>query len=241
MTRDLRRFTGSGGSQSVLLNLGVYFMMKRCGLLASVGLGALIASAGLAHAQDAFDWSGWYIGGSVGVGTLSKDSPTDDYIAYSYDESLLVGLLTAGINWQNGALVYGIEGDVGLSSHGNADGGFEGGYPFNPSSTYETSQSPFGTLRGRLGYAVGSLLLYGTAGLSVAHLDINDPNTDGSPNVRSGTVFAPVVGVGAEYAVSDQLSLKAELRYTGAVNLDSASYHNTVNSAIGLVGVNFHF
>jgi len=206
--------------------------MIRIALLASVGFGALIASAGLAQAQD-FDWSGAYIGGSLGAGVIENNTVEFDSDAYTYREGALLALATAGINFQSGQFVYGLEGDLGLVSAGDVESD-----DIDPAYVSLT-MSPVATLRGRFGYAVDSLLIYGTAGLAVAQFEIDDNWT--SDYSVSSTNVGLVAGVGVEYAVTDSMSLKAEGRLMSfAVDADD-NYTNNVNSAVGLVGVNFHF
>lgn len=213
------------------VDVGVICMRNT--MLASVSVGTLIATMGLAYAGDVTDWSGWYVGGALSVGSINNDSVGNE--PYHYDESLLGALVTAGFNWQNGALVYGIQGDIGLVSHGEAKGSYFNGSELGDG--YETTQSPVATLQARLGYATGSLLFYGTAGVSVSSIEVND---SGSDNLFGAAVVSPVLGAGVELAVSETLSVKAEARLSRTV-LESDTYTTTVNSAVGLVGVNFHF
>jgi outer membrane immunogenic protein len=215
--------------------------MNRVALLTSVGLGALIASSGLAHAQDMFDWSGFYVGGSIGAGGISTnmEQTSFDY-DYTYTEGALAALATAGVNMQDGSLVYGIEGDIGLMWEGDsepsADDSYLDGYDLS------TSMSPMATLRGRIGFASGNALFYGTAGLAIANFDIYNDYDFHLPDA-SRVEIGGVVGIGAEYAVTDKLSLKGEVRYS-AFDVEGEaddSYVNHVNSTIGLVGLNYHF
>lgn len=233
------QYGGQKASSQLVVNQG-YFRMNRFALLTSVGLGALIASAGLAQAQDMFDWSGFYAGGSVGAGVISTNMDlTNSSYDYTYTEGAITALATAGVNMQDGAIVYGIEGDIGLvwdgeSEHSSDDSFLNG-------ATLSTSMSPLATLRGRIGYATGNVLIYGTAGLAVANFDIK--NSYDTPAQATRVELGGVVGIGAEYAVSDSMSLKAELRHT-FFDVEGASddtYVNHVNSTIGLVGLNFHF
>jgi outer membrane immunogenic protein len=78
-------------------------------------------------------WSGLYGGAHLG------------YADANYDDGV-VGGFQLGYNWQSSAIVYGVEGDVSLTSADSADW--------------------LASARGRLGYLLQpSLLLYGTAGV----------------------------------------------------------------------------
>jgi outer membrane immunogenic protein len=226
-------FTLSRSSTIVAKSLGIG-EMTRFGLLASVGLGALLVATGGASAQSAFDWNGFYVGGSIGAGGLRNEALLNDNYSYSYDAGLLTAMATAGFNVQQDSLVYGIEADLGLVALGDissddADASF-----------IALGMSPVATLRGRVGFAVDDLLIYGTAGLAVAHVDIDDDWGVGYST--EGFAVGGVIGAGVEMAVTDNMSLRAEGRLMGfSIDGDSDGYTNQLNSAVGLVGVNFHF
>ena len=95
------------------------------------------------------NWTGFYLGAmggyaqenSSGLGTLSGGFAGG----------------TAGYNWQTGALVLGLEADGAW-----ADVGATLGIPGLVSVDYTIRA--MGTVRGRIGYAFDSVLLYGTGG-----------------------------------------------------------------------------
>jgi outer membrane immunogenic protein len=120
-----------------------------------------------------------------------------------------------GHNWQRGAVVFGIEADIqaaDLSASGFTDHrGFA-----------KTNLDWFGTVRGRLGYSVGSALLYGTGGFAVGGakdevvwLTVTRKN--------DGVATGYAAGGGIEYAFSPKWSGKVEYQY---INLggDNLSY-----------------
>jgi outer membrane immunogenic protein len=101
-----------------------------------------------------------------------------------------------------------------------------------PFATYRTTVQQnlkwFATLRGRLGVAATDrLLLYGTGGLALGRLDYSGNihrtaillNFD-VPASTSVTKAGWTIGAGAEYALPDQWSIKAEYLY---YDLGSAS------------------
>lgn len=206
--------------------------MNRIGLLTSVGLGALIASAASVQAQQ-FDWNGFYAGVSIGAGAIDNQREWDTSDLDRYHEGALTALATAGVNFQSGQVVYGLEGDIGLVSAGDAE--FDG----DDTDVVATDISPVATLRGRIGYAVDSLLFYGTAGLAIAKVDIDDQYLEGFE--ADGVSVGGVLGAGIEVAVNDNMSIKAEGRLMHFAVDGDDGYTSNVNSAVGLVGVNFHF
>jgi outer membrane immunogenic protein len=194
-------------------------------------------SAGAAHAADLYvpaadqvitqssDWTGFYVGASAGGGWMSAlhGGDSDDRADM---QGGVIGL-EAGYNVQMDSLVLGIEGDIAL---GNILDGTDDHDHFEP----EDGITALGTLRGRIGYAAGDLLLYGTAGLAVANLDTYDV---------SQTITGWVAGVGAEYKVTDAISLKAEYLYHdfGSEYVEGYGDNFDIHGSTAKVGLNFHF
>ncbi|MFZ1105729.1 MAG: outer membrane beta-barrel protein [Hyphomicrobiaceae bacterium] len=125
--------------------------LGRSGLLALALAAGMTAGASMAAAdgppgRDAgwpnAPWASWQgLYGGVHVGSI--DAWWDDGF---------VGGVQLGRNWQSGAMVYGIEGDLSLSGADSIDW--------------------VGTVRGRLGYLLSQgILLYGTAGLGLVDFD----------------------------------------------------------------------
>ena len=106
----------------------------------------------------------------------------------------------------------------------------------------------YGTLRGRVGYAMGPWLFYGTGGWAFAQG--RGTTTSTSPFAVSSTSISQdlqgyVVGGGVEYAVNPALSLKAEYLY---IDFDKKRVvtplsTTTINQDTHLlkVGVNYRF
>src|SRR5262249_31926430 len=116
-----------------------------------------------------------------------------------------------GFNWQQGKILLGAEADWDFSSARKSRTFFANDHVFD---TYSTKLSGLGTIRGRLGLALDDLLIYGTAGIAFAKLkaelhDPEEPVTVGRSSARGW-----VAGVGAEYALDEMFSVKAEYIYT---------------------------
>src|ERR1700742_1282003 len=103
-----------------------------------------------APARGAF-WQGPYLGANIGYqwGSVSN---------FGHEPSGVMGGIQGGYNWQSGQFVFGGETDLQMS---DADDRFAG---------WKFSNPWFGTLRGRAGYAMNNILLYGTAGLAYGAL-----------------------------------------------------------------------
>jgi outer membrane immunogenic protein len=131
-----------------------------------------------------FNWSGFYVGvhGGYGWGNSAFDAAA---AGTSFDtDGWLLGAL-AGVNYQVGQTVFGVEADINWSdfSGGAACGG----------ATCNTEVPWFGTLRGRLGYAADRFMPYITGGLAYGKLEANVPGIGGASDTR----FGWTAGVGA--------------------------------------------
>jgi outer membrane immunogenic protein len=136
----------------------------------------------------------------------------------------------AGYNWQRGAAVYGFEADLSAT---HLKSGTSGGDPFpavvRPGDAANTTGliDWYGTLRGRLGFATGPALFYGTAGLAYGNVGLNSNLTAAGLSLASQT--SPlragwVVGGGIEYLLRPNLSLNFGYQYVdlGTVSLTSS-------------------
>ena len=166
-----------------------------------------------------YSWAGPYLGGNLGWDWGSVDNnPTRP--------SGFVGGAQAGYNWQTGPWVFGVEGD--LQATGASD-------TFAP---WKFSNPWFGTLRGRAGYALNNVLLYGTAGLAFGELS---GQTFGL--TESHTNAGWTVGLGAEVGLTRNWSAKVEYLY---VDLNDSNFvitgaQNGYRFGLLRAGVNYHF
>src|SRR5476649_920545 len=111
------------------------------------------------------NWTGFYAGLNAGYGWASINDATTGV------NSNLNGFLgggQVGYNWQTGALVLGVEGDFQGSSQKRSTTTTIGGIAF----TVDQTLPWFGTARGRIGYAAGPWLFYGTGGLAWANYQL---------------------------------------------------------------------
>ena len=111
--------------------------------------------------------------------------------------------VTFGYNAQSGSVVYGVENDIDAAWMTT-----NWGAP--PCFACEIQLRYFGTLRGRLGYAVGKALPYITAGLAYGSLSTASLV---SGTTETETKFGWTAGAGVEYAMFGAWSVKAEYLY----------------------------
>jgi len=168
---------------------------------------------------NADSWAGPYLGGNLGYAWGSVDNdPTKP--------SGFAGGVQAGYNWKNGAWVFGVEGDVQAST---ADDTF---------APWKFSNPWFSTIRGRIGYALNNVLIYGTAGLSFGELRAETFGQSES-HINAGWT----AGLGAEMGLAQNWSAKVEYLY---VDLSSSNFVITGapnGYRFGLIraGINYHF
>jgi len=212
--------------------------MKRASLFVATAAAAM-AVAGAAAAQD---WSGFYVGAQAGYGWGDVDQPYGNVggpFAFSQDDAEVDGGLLgghAGINWQNGSWVFGIEGDIEWTSFEGDDAG-SGGDVNGVEVEWQ------GSLRGRLGYSfTPNVMGYVTAGWQMMDVTATAPaETDDE------TVGGWVWGVGAEVAFNSQWSGRIEYRATEMdqerFSFPGNGYDEGITPDIDTirVGVSYHF
>lgn len=116
------------------------------------------------------NWTGFYIGVNVGgQWGHSEDRDEDGYQAppgteWGYDQSGVIAGGELGYNFQWNWLVLGIEADLGyMNIDGSGTSRFDA-VNFGSDTHGETSSDFYTTIRGRLGFALGHWLFYGTGG-----------------------------------------------------------------------------
>lgn len=137
---------------------------------------------------------------------------------YDTDPRGVIGGATIGFNVAVGGLVFGVEGDVSKSDISGTDTEFKNVPPTSPGTrTVTQSLEWFSTVRGRIGFTQGNLLLYGTGGLAIGQSDYSY-----SAEYSGGVAFANVAdtrtsigwtaGLGAELGLG-LVSIKFEYLY----------------------------
>jgi outer membrane immunogenic protein len=169
-------------------------------------------------APAAFNWSGYYFGGVVG-GALFDNSFADQQCAFACDGAdmsrwAFTAGLTAGVNWQFGSGLVGLEADINWANFKNELSSRGFGYVEHDGAKWDW----FSTVRGRAGLAVDRTLLYVTGGIAIAkpkYFAVYDVGGSGLRNEISETKVGLAGGAGAEFALSNNLSAKAEYLFIG--------------------------
>jgi outer membrane immunogenic protein len=184
-------------------------------LVAAVSLSALAVPAVAADmpvkapvykapVSPASDWSGFYVGGHAGY-MWGRSSVWDDGFLVEKDASTngFVGGALAGVNWQSGAWVLGLEGDFGgTDAHGT------GLIIILPEASNHYDFNWTSHIRGRVGYATSNVLWFVAGGLALADFDY----TQGSSGITiTGSVFTGwTLGAGADIAINPSWIARVE-------------------------------
>jgi len=261
-------------------------------LTAIVAAGSSLVACEFADAAGAspvYSWTGAYAGGNVGFGLGESDSTAAvtglgvGRFAFTRSDPLtLFGVLGGGqigYNWQvSPKWVAGLEADWQGSSERasqsysdaySGSGGLLGVVATGTgNANYDASVPWFGTVRGRVGYALDRLLIYGTGGLAYGEVRLGGTSMDSGSTL--GVFFPPApptpysvsapfstsrvnvgwtLGAGVEGPLMEHWTRKAEYLYVdlGSLNLSAASapiavnVHANFTDNIVRAGLNYKF
>ena len=217
----------------------------------------------MAAAPMAFSWTGAYVGADLGYDW--GNTRTVDVTGYNLAGSVITHHdngaqfnVHAGYNYQSGAAVFGVEGELGYF-------GLRGSKQYAPyigvrlptDSRSITKSDFYGALTGRLGFTpTERSLLYVKGGFVLANLRNNYIDTD--PNgttLVSGTStstprFGWTLGAGGEYAFTNNWSVRLEYNHYDfgkkshvALSAASAPFtfsHKTTAETVR-IGLNYKF
>lgn len=223
----------------------------------AIALAAALSGSAQAQSSNTVDWSGFYVGGQLG-GTYSKSDlssvtgrlqyfePTDALqIARvgnnEVDQWRLSGGVVGGYNQQYGNVLVGVEASVNsISLDKNNVRRQE--MDANPGSQSTIRQSVsadmMAALRLRLGWAQDNWLAYVTGGVATTRLKVDSSYTDNafsgfSRGTKSSFVTGWTLGVGGEYALNRDWSLRGDYQYTRFGNVTAVSDVTSTNNSGG--------
>lgn len=222
----------------------------RFGVLTATAV--IMAATGSAAAQDVTDWSGFYAGVYAGYGADNQaesssaatiSQPGDEYsITYEFmseiiNEGAFMGEVRGGYNYQQGALILGVEGSLGtggFTKQSNTVGSFiytdeddpEDSFGVDLDAGTNMEIGAIGTATAKIGFVTGDWLFYGKGGLAVTNASTSthiegEYSVEGEPAVpfsssgsTDGLLFGSTFAIGAETRLTEQVSLGAELGVT---------------------------
>lgn len=180
-----------------------------------------VTKAPVATPQPVFSWTGFYIGAN---GAYTWGSGGD---GLGFDPQGWMAGGTVGYNYQLPSnVVLGIEGDLAGGDISKGEG------------PLSSKLDVLGTVRGRLGYALGPILPYATGGLAIGNNTITDYGIS-----SSNTHVGWTAGAGVEFAISDHWTAKTEYLYTdlGSKTYDNIGQDVGVSGHTAKFGVNYKF
>jgi outer membrane immunogenic protein len=189
-------------------------------------LAARTYNKALVHVDPGYNWSGFYIGGHIGSAWIQEPAtylgttgiPLDPVgTVYSANRNGFLGGLQAGYSYQMQNIVLGVTGDFSWT---NASIDNATTAVFFPAATVHTLARTnwYGTIAGRLGFAVNNVLLYAKGGVAFTEETYGGNAVAGGAVVSSfnnltSTRTGYVVGAGIEYGISPNWTVFAEYNY----------------------------
>jgi len=231
--------------------------VRRRLLLSAAALPALVAGpvmaadmpvkAPPAPAPAAFSWTGFYVGLNGGGAWANNSTncaftpgigtPCEGIGFPSLKSSGGLFGAEAGANWQYQNLVVGAAVDwSALDLHGSS---YFPSVDAGKSNQIGSRYDWLGTARGRLGYAAGQSLFYGTGGVAFGRVHdtyFNEINTSSSGYFSTvGTRTGWTAGAGWEYALAQNWTVKLEYLHVdlGNSKLDISAAATTANIQAG--------
>lgn len=181
-------------------------------------------------------WSGFYVGLSGGYAWGTSDWDLPPGVSTSPNGYLIGG--TLGYNFQTGVWLWGIEGDMSYADVSDTS-------TCGVGATCETKLNWLATGRARFGYAGwGSFLPYITGGAAYGEVQASNSAFGQAKEAR----FGWTAGAGAEYAMWNNWSVKAEYLYVDLGSMDCGascsggpSSNVTFTTNIVRAGINYRF
>lgn len=195
-----------------------------------------------------YNWTGFYAGVNVGYDWTTLDGTATLAAISDSGSTTLNGIIGGGqigYNWQTSSnIVLGIEGDIQASGQNKTESRNYLGFVY--SGTYKVTY--FGTIRGRLGYAMDRWMPYVTAGIGYGEATANATLA----GLRSFSVSPShalwVVGGGVEAALVGNWTAKLEylrlgtnVTHTFSTIAGTLTVTDTVKADIVRVGLNYRF
>lgn len=165
-------------------------------------------------AAPSFSWSGAYVGGQVGYG-WAKSTLNSDYEPLQLKPDGFIGGIYAGYNFDAGNnIILGVEGDATYNNLKDSRTQIDEMFG---TSILENKLRWSGAIRARAGVVIDRFLPYISGGVAFGSvknsLSISGDFFDGAAS-QSKTLTGWTLGAGVDYAVTNNLILRLEYRYT---------------------------
>lgn len=179
---------------------------------------AILAFSGSAMAADVsepvastYDWSGPYLGVHAGYLWGDVDVDYEDLGGGGEIDGFIGGGL-GGLNFQSDNLVFGVEGDFGLTGADGNGVACMGDFDC-ATEIYSYDMDWNAHLRARVGLAMDRTLIFIAGGLAIAEHELGAVYGNLMTGSGTETHYGFTIGGGAEYAMTDNLLLRLEYLY----------------------------
>jgi outer membrane immunogenic protein len=220
----------------------------------------LCVAAGLSctnvQAQDVYDWNGFYAGvfGGYNTGDVNYEvlDPTTGTALFHGNPQIdgFFGGIDLGFNYQlDNGFVVGAEADFAAGSTKGSALMYDALGGTTANASIRGTFSPTASLRVRAGFAVDRFMPFVTGGVALAETNFEYVAL-GAPAILQGlqdVQLGLTVGAGVEYAITDDISAKAEYRFSqfGGSEEAGPALGGTEKAAFhthdARIGLNFHF
>ncbi len=221
-------------------------------LLAGAAFAALMSPA----SAQTVDWSGGYIGVHGGYALSAPGVTGTDLGEVDLDDGGFLAGVYFGHDWQDGGLVYGLMGEFDYLAIRNVNQFLEEEFSddvFGKSDNYNYDVDWLASVRGRMGTPfTENLLVTGSLGVVAAGVSASLASTETVFGISSASfdsvdaiVWGSVIGIGAEYRLSQHWSMKADYSYYlfQSIDLQSVTGGTEIKPKFGVVkvGVAYRF
>lgn len=181
--------------------------------------------------MSAVPWTGFALTPEISDNTLHLGGPGS---AVLQNPGGFRAGLALGYDYQTQGLFVGIQGEVFHTWMGGEGTG-------NVVGTYKSKVPNMGSLRTRLGYAYGRFVMYGTGGVALARMTIEDRIR---ASHASKTMAGWTAGAGIEYAWNRHLTARIEYLHTsyGTYTFETLpAASNRISSSMNPLGLHVAF
>jgi outer membrane immunogenic protein len=192
-----------------------------CGMSGYASAADAVVEEIVVEAPPVFNWTGAYIGAQVGYLWGEGDFVSEDGSTAEPEPDGWLGGIYVGYNYQlDNNVVIGADADFAWTGADDSAAAFDDGG--DPIGSFDTDLDWEGAVRARLGYAVDRFLPYVAGGVAFGQLSGEPIGGGGSLGSDDDTSVGWTLGVGLEYAFTDNVIGRAEYRYTDFGDFDFA-------------------